>query len=55
MNEKHENTCTALNYIEQSLTLVSAITGYISIFACASLVGVSIGIVSSGIRIKEQD
>ena len=40
---------TYLNYIEQSLILVSTIIGYVSISAFASLVGVPIGIRSSAV------
>ena len=47
MNRKHEKVCTALNYIEQFLILVSAITGCISTSAFASLLGIPIGITSS--------
>ena len=41
-----------MNYIDHLLTLASAVTGCISIFAFASLVGFPIGIVSSaGLKI----
>ena len=42
MSRKHEKICTALKCIEQFLTLVSAITGCISISAFASLLGIPI-------------
>ena len=52
MSRKHKEVCTILNYIEHFLTLASAITGYISISAFASLIGISIGIKSSAIGLK---
>ena len=39
----------ALNYIEQSLIVVSTITGCVSIFAFTSLVGIPVGIGSSAV------
>ena len=42
----------ALNYIKQSLILVSAIFGTISISAITLLVGISIGIASSAVQLK---
>ena len=44
--------CTTLNYIEQFLILASTITGYVSISAFVSLVGISVGITSSTIGLK---
>ena len=52
MNKKHKNVCTTLNYIEHFVTLDSTITGCISIYAFASLIGISIGITSSAIGLK---
>ena len=52
MSKKHKKFCTTLNYIEHFLILVSIITGCVSIFAFASLVGIPIGITSSAIRLK---
>ena len=40
------------NYIEQSLILISTITGCVSIFVFASLVGIPIGIISSANGLK---
>ena len=37
MSRKHKKICITLNYIEHFLILASAITGYISISAFASL------------------
>ena len=39
MRKEHKKVCTALNYIEQSLVLVSPITACVSISTFASLVG----------------
>ena len=52
MREKCKNTCKYLNYVEHLLILVSVITGSISISACASLVCVLVGIMSSAVGIK---
>ena len=49
MSRKHKKYCTTLNYFEHFLILTSAITGCISIFAFAFLLGISIGITSSAI------
>ena len=52
MSKKHKKAYTYLNYIEHFLILASTITGYISISAIASLVGIPIAITSSAIRLK---
>ena len=52
MNNKHKKACTALNYTEHLLILVSAVTGYISIITFASLVGIPTGITSFAVEIK---
>ena len=52
MSRNHEKLCTTLNYIEQFLILASAVTGCISIFASASLLGIPIGITSSAKDLK---
>ena len=52
MSKKHKNVCRVLNCIEDSLILIFAITGCVSISAFASLVGISIGIMSSTIGVK---
>ena len=52
MSRNHEKLCTTLNYIEQFLILASAVTGCISIFASASLLGIPIGITSSAKELK---
>ena len=52
MIRKHKKVCTVLNYIEQWLILVSAITGCISISAFSSLFGIPISIPSSAAGLK---
>ena len=52
MSRNYKKVCTALNYIEHFLILASAITGYISIFAFVSLLGIHIGISSSAVGLK---
>ena len=39
MSEKHKNVCRALYYFEHFLAFVSAVSGCVSVFAYASLVG----------------
>ena len=52
MNRKHKMICTTLSYIEHFLILASTITGWISISAFASLIGIPIGTTSSSIGLK---
>ena len=52
MSRKHKKVCTSQNYIEHFLVLVSALTGCISIFAFASLLGIPIGIASFAIGLE---
>ena len=52
MSKKHIKVSTVLNYIEPSHSLISAITGCVSISDFASLVGIPIGITSSTIGSK---
>ena len=52
ISKKHKNVSTTLNYIKLSLILASAITECISISAFASLIGIPIGITSSGKGLK---
>ena len=52
MSKKHKNVCRVLNYIEHLLILVSIVTGCVFNSAFASLVGVSVGITSSGVGLK---
>ena len=48
-SERYKKFCTTLNYIEHILILASTITGFISISAFASLLGIHIKITSSAI------
>ena len=52
MSKKHKKVCRVLNYIDHSLTVISTITGCVSISAFASLVGIPIGITSSATGLK---
>ena len=48
MCEKHKKKlCKVLNYIDHSLIVIFTITGGVSIYAFASLVGITIGIGST--------
>ena len=52
MSKNDKKVCRLLNYIDQLLILISAITRCVSISSFASLVGFSIRITSSTIRLK---
>ena len=52
MSKKHKNVSRVLNYIDHSLIAISIFTGCVSISAFASLVGFTIGIVSSTIGLE---
>ena len=52
INKKHKKICATLNYIEHFLLLTSTITGFVSISALASSIGIPIGIPVSAIGIK---
>ena len=52
MSKEHKNFCRDLNYIDHSLIEIVTITGCVSISAFASLVGISIEVGSSTIRLK---
>ena len=47
MSKKHKNVCKILKYIEHLIILISTVTGYLSISAFASLVGIPVDIASS--------
>ena len=49
MSKKYNKVDMTLNYIEQSLVLVSAVTGCVSILP---LIGIPVGIVSSAKQLK---
>ena len=52
MSKKNKKVCRVLNYIDHILIVASTITGYVSISAFVSLVGISIRITSSPIGLK---
>ena len=52
MSKKYKKVCRIVNYFEHLLILVSAVTGCDSIFAFASLVGISVGATSSLVGLK---
>ena len=52
MREKHKNMLRCLNYFEHFLIFISAVSGCVSIFAFASLVGIPVGITSSEAGLK---
>ena len=52
MSRKHKKVCTTLHYIEHFLILASTITGCISIYAFASMLGISVEILSCAIGLK---
>ena len=52
MSRKNKKVCTTLNHIEHFLILAFAVTGFISISAFASLLGIPTGITSSAIGLK---
>ena len=52
ISEKHKMICTTLNYIEHFLVVASTITGYVSISAFASLIGITMQTESSAIKIN---
>ena len=52
MNKKNRKVCKGLNYIEESLISVSAVTGCVSISVFASLTGIPIDMTSSGLGLN---
>ena len=52
MSKKRKIVFRLLNYIEELLTLFSSGTGFVSIPAFASLVGILIGIMGSAVGLK---
>ena len=51
MRKKHKRVFRVLNY-EHLLILICTVTGCVSIFALASLVGILIGVTSSAIKLN---
>ena len=52
MSKKHKKGCRVLNCVDYSLIAICAITGSVSIFAFASLVGIPVGITSFAIGLN---
>ena len=52
ISKKYKNVCKYLNYIERLLVIASTVTGFVSISAPASLVGIPGGIASSAVTIQ---
>ena len=52
MSKKHKKISRVLNYIDHLLVVISTITGWVSISAFGSFVGIPIGITSSATGIK---
>ena len=50
MNKKHNKVCRALNDLEHFLIAISAVSGCVSTFAVASLVGVPLGIITNPVN-----
>ena len=55
MNKKCKKTSRSLNYFEHFLFFISAVSGYLSISAFPSLVGISINITSSAVELKRKN
>ena len=52
MSEKHKKVCRSLNYFENFLVSVSAVSDCVSISAFTSLVGVFVGIANFAVGLK---
>ena len=52
MSKKHKDVNKVLNYTEQLIILITTVTGWVSIYAFVSLIGISLGITSSAIGLK---
>ena len=52
VSKKHKKACRFFNYIEHLIILISTVSGYVSISAFASLVGIPIGNTISAIGLK---
>ena len=49
MSKKHKKSCKVFNYIDHLLIVISTITGYVSISAFASLLGITSSAIGSKI------
>ena len=52
VSKKHKKACRFFNYIEHLIILISTVSGYVSISAFASLVGIPIGNTISAIGLN---
>ena len=52
VSKKHKKACRFFNYIEHLIILISTVSGYVSISAFASLVGIPIGNAISAIGLN---
>ena len=52
ISKKQKRNCRVFGYIEHLLTLVSTVTGFVSISTFGSLIGIPIGITKSAIGFK---
>ena len=52
MSKKHKKVCRILNYIDQSLIVISTISACASISAFASLIGIAVGVMISASGLK---
>ena len=52
VSKKHKKACRFFNYIEHLIILISTVSGYVSISAFASLVGIPIGSTISAIGLN---
>ena len=52
MSKKHKKVSRLLSYFEHFLVFISAVSGCVSISACASFVGLPVGIASSAVGLK---
>ena len=52
MNKKHKIVCRVLNDIDHLLIIISPITGWVSISAFSSLVGIPIEVISFALGLK---
>ena len=52
VSKKHKKACRFFNYIEHLIILISTVSGYVSISAFDSLVGIPIGNTISAIGLK---
>ena len=52
MSEKHKKKCRVINYFEDFLVFILAVSGCVSNFALASFAVVPVGIANSAVELK---